>query len=175
MKTHHEKRAVLRSAAEATPAPVLRLSEVPRPNPAAPPAMPGLVAGLVVAFDRETGALSVRLGTAEYPARLHASVEAVVIERARVRGELVIAQQQANGLEIIGVLRTSATPGLDVGDDYVIAARRVTVQAEHEMLLTTGAARIALAALGRIETIAKNITSRASAVHKIIGRAIQLN
>ncbi|MGC4070381.1 MAG: hypothetical protein QM784_38100 [Polyangiaceae bacterium] len=43
------------------------------------------------------------------------------------------------------------------------------------MLLTTGAARIAIAALGRIETIAKNITSRASAIHRIIGRAIQLN
>ncbi|MGC4070382.1 MAG: hypothetical protein QM784_38105 [Polyangiaceae bacterium] len=116
MKANDESRAVSRSSAEAAPAQVLRLPSVPRPTQEPAPALPGLAAGQVLAFEVETGELVLRMGTLELPARLHSSVEAVVVKRAKERGELVIAQQHGNGLEVIGVLRTSATPGLDVGD-----------------------------------------------------------
>lgn len=172
MKANRDNRVV---SGEPARAQVLRLSETSRSVPAVAPVIAGLAAGQVVAIEGEGGAVTLRFGTVEVSAKLHASVEPVVLRRALERGELVIAQQQSDGWLVIGVLRTSATPGLDVGDDYVIAARRVTVQAEHEVLLTSGAARVALAALGRIESVAKQITSRASLIHKIIGRTIQLN
>lgn len=148
---------------------------VARPPPATEPAFAGLCAATVVDWDGQGDAVTLRFADVECSATLHPSVEPVVIRRAIQRGELAIVQRQSAGWQVIGVLRTSATPGLDVGDDYAIEARRVTLRAEHELVLTSGAARLALAAFGRIESIARQITSRASAVHKIIGRVIQLN
>ncbi|MGE5788938.1 MAG: hypothetical protein ACM3ZE_30395 [Myxococcales bacterium] len=159
------------TAKEATK--VLRIADVARPQPS--PSFAGLAAGLVAGLDGQGGAITLRFGDVEATASLHASVDPVVVRRAFERGEFVIAQQQPEGWLVLGVLRTSATPGLDIGDEYLIEARRVTLRAEHELLLTTGVARIAVAAVGRIESIARHITSRASMVQKIIGRVIQLN
>lgn len=137
--------------------------------------LPGLAAAQAVSCDDERRLVTLQFAETRATALLHSSVESVVIRRAIQRNELVIVQQQSEGLLVIGVLRTSATPGLDVGDEYEIEARRIKVTAAHELLLTSGPARLVLSALGHIESVAKRITSRASAVHKIIGRAIQLN
>lgn len=155
------------------PAKVLRMADAARPVPQ--PSFASLAAGLVAGLDGQCGAITLRFGDVEVTASLHPSVDPVVIRRACERGEFVIAQQQSEGWLVLGVLRTSATPGLDLGDEYLIEARRVTLRAEHELLLTTGVARIAVAAVGRIESIARHITSRASVVQKIVGRVIQLN
>lgn len=168
-----------KSAENAPGAQVLKLTQPVRRAATlasvAAPSFVGLVAAEPVEQDGRSGAVTLRVGSTEVTARLLPAVEPVVVRRAIERGEVVIAQQNPDGWVVVGVLRTCATPGIDVGDDYVIEARRVSVRAEHELSLVSGAARIAVAAIGRIETVAKNITSRASAVQKIIGRAIQLN
>lgn len=145
------------------------------PPPVAELSLAGLCAATVVDWDGQGNVVTLRSADVEWAATLHPSVDPVVIRRAAARGELTIVQRVSDSWQVIGVLRTSATPGLDPGDDYLIEARRVTLRAEHELVLTSGAARFALAAFGRIECIARHITSRASAVHKIIGRVIQLN
>jgi hypothetical protein len=156
-----------------SPRAVIRLTQaLPRANELE---VLGLVAAEARALNRENDLVALRIGAVELPATLHPSVDPVVVLRAIERRELVIAQQQDKDWVVIGVLRTSATPGLDVGDEYVIEARRVTVRAEHELVLTSGLARFAIAAIGRIEGIARNITTRASAVNKVIGRVVQLN
>lgn len=154
---------------------VLRLPHAPHRAKPATPSPVGLVAAQPLSFDVGTGAVTLRVAGTEVTARLLPAVEPVVVRRAIDRGEVVIAQQDPDGWVVMGVLRTCATPGIDVGDDYVIAARRVSVKAEHELSLISGAARIAVTAIGHVETVAKHITARASLVHKIIGRAIQLN
>jgi sulfur transfer protein SufE len=76
---------------------------------------------------------------------------------------------------VLGALRTSATPGIDRGDEFTIEARRIHVRADSELKLVSGLVQIALTATGHVETIARDITARASSVHKIIGRMLHLN
>ncbi len=164
---HREPESALRvlSVAESEPA--------ARPVPAVVPST--LTMAKVVAFDGQSGVATVRVGNRETSARLLPAVDPVVVRRAQQCEEYVVVQDEGQGWIILGVLRTSATPGVDVGDDYVIEARRVKIRAEHELVLSAGMARLVVAALGRIESVAEFITSRAARVHKIIGRAIELN
>jgi len=111
----------------------------------------------------------------EADARLAPSLDPIVIRTAVARGETVIVQEGEGGYVVLGVLRTAPTPGVDKGDEYVIEARRVKLAGDHEVSITSGAAQIAVRALGIVETIATSITSRASSVHKIIGRMLHLN
>jgi hypothetical protein len=141
----------------------------------AAPAFVGLAAARARSWDADSGVVTLTVGERAIQARLAPEVDPVVIRRAVERHEHLIAQPDGAKWVVLGVLRNCATPGIDVGDDYTIEARRVRVKAEHELTLTAGVARIALASLGRIESIAHYITARATAVHKIIGRAIELN
>ena len=56
-----------------------------------------------------------------------------------------------------------------------VKARRVEVVSSHEISLVSGTAGIAIRALGQVETLARDITARASGIHKLIGRMIRLN
>jgi hypothetical protein len=111
----------------------------------------------------------------EADARLAPSLDPIVVRTAIERRETVIVQEGEEGYVVLGVLRTAPTPGVDKGDEYVIEARRLHLNADHELSLVSGASQIALRAIGMVETIATSITSRASSVHKIIGRMLHLN
>jgi hypothetical protein len=131
-------------------------------------------AAVAVAFDGER--VRLRFGEDdEVDAKLAASLDPVVVHTAVARGETVLAQELDGAFVVLGALRTAATPGVDKGDEYVIEARRITVAGQHEVSLTSGAAQIAVRAVGIVETIASSITSRASSVHKVIGRMLHLN
>jgi hypothetical protein len=117
----------------------------------------------------------VRVGTEEVLATLDPSVHPSVVATAIARRERVIVQHEDGAWVILGVLRTSPTPGIEESDEYVIRAARVRVRASDEFTVASGAASIAVRAYGTIETLAEQITSRASAVHKIIGRMLHLN
>ncbi len=117
----------------------------------------------------------VRLGETTLAARLAPGLHPAVVETARARGELLIAQNTAQGLQLLGALRTSPTPGIEPGQDYVIEAERLTLRGNSEVNLVSGGAQVLLRAVGRVETIARDITARASQVHKLIGRALHLN
>ena len=142
---------------------------------AKPEPMIGLVAARALSWDAAAGIAKLRVGQREFEARLAPEVDPLILRRAVEVSEHVIVQPEGEEWLILGVLRNCATPGIDVGDEYTIEARRIRVKAEHELTLTSGLARIALASIGRIESAAKFITSRAAAVHKIIGRAIEMN
>lgn len=98
-----------------------------------------------------------------------------VLATALVRGERVIAQREGGGWVVLGAMRTAPTPGVDEGDEFLIKARRVAVAADHEFSITSGLASFAVRAQGFVETLGRDITARASGVHKIIGRMIRLN
>lgn len=154
-----------------TNAVVRRLEPVPTPRPAPT----GLVAARLESFDDERRAVRLEVGREVVSAALDAAVESAVIRTALARQERVIAQHEATGWVVLGTLRTTATPGVDEGDQFVIKARRISVSAAHELSFVTGAASLVMRAQGQVETFAENITARASSLHKIIGRMIRLN
>lgn len=117
----------------------------------------------------------IRAGSGVVMAKLDPSVHPSVVATAVARGERVIVQREDDVWVVVGVLRTSPTPGIEEAEEYVIKAARVRVRAADEMTIAAGTASIAVRAYGAVETIAEQITSRASAVHKIIGRMLHLN
>lgn len=117
----------------------------------------------------------IQAGSAVVMAKLDPSVHPSVVATAVARGERVIVQREDDVWLVVGVLRTSPTPGIEEAEEYTIKAARVRVRATDEMTIAAGTASIAVRAYGAVETIAEQITSRASAVHKIIGRMLHLN
>lgn len=147
------------------------LRSLPAPAPAS-----GLIAALAEALDEDRRVVVVRLGKAEIiEASLDPSLDLIVVRTAITRRERLIAQWEGASLVVLGALRTTPTPGVDAGDHYVIEARRVEVQAEHEFTVVTGKASFVMRAHGYIESFARDITTRASGVHKLIGRMLRLN
>lgn len=146
-------------------------------------AVPALVAATALRLESParaepggTGArVVVRVGTTEVCATLDPSVHPSVVATAVARGERVIAQREGDAWVVVGALRTSPTPGLEEAEEYVIRAGRVRVNATHEFTVASGTASLAVRAYGMVETVAEQITSRASAVHKIVGRMLHLN
>ncbi|KYF70867.1 hypothetical protein [Sorangium cellulosum] len=141
----------------------------------AEPAAPQLVAVRLEAFDEEAGRAVLRVGAEAAPAAIDPSVEPAVLRTALQRRERVIAQQEQGGWVVLGALRTSATPGVDEGDEFVIRARRIALLGASEVSLVSGMSSVVLRAFGFVETLGQDITARASGVHKIVGRMIRLN
>jgi hypothetical protein len=157
---------------------VAKLAEPPpasQRSPRAQPAALGLVALRLLRVDAEAATAVLAVGDGEAPARIDQAVDAVVLQTALARGERVIAQHEEGAWCVLGVLRTSATPGLDKGDDYVIEARRVRVVTEHELSLRAGNESMVVNAARGIELLAGDITARAAHVCKVIGRVLRLN
>lgn len=167
-------RRMRRAEAEVTPMSVVRGGAAARPREEQARPM-GLVAAEVEDFDTEAGALTVRVLGERVAARLDPACSPEVVRTALARRERVIVQWEGDGWAALGVLRTSPTPGVDEGDEYVIRARRVTIDAEHEFSVRSGMAAIAVRAVGAIESVALDISARAAGVHKIVGRMIRLN
>lgn len=145
------------------------------PRPTVEPAsdLPAIVAATPVVL--EGTSVRVRVGSLEAEATLDPSVHPSVVATAVARGERVIVQREGGAWVLLGVLRTSPTPGIEEADEYLIRAGRVRVRARDEFTVASGAASFAVRAYGTIETLAEQITSRASAVHKIVGRMLHLN
>ena len=137
--------------------------------------LPQLAALVVEAFDEASRTAMLRLGSATVAAKFDAALDPAVLRTARQRGERVIATREGGTWIVLGALRTAATPGVDEGDDFVIKARRVAIHAAHEFSAVSGAASFVVRAFGGVETLAKDITARATSVHTIIGRMIRLN
>jgi hypothetical protein len=136
-------------------------------------ALPSIVAATVLVL--EGSSARVRVGSSEVEAELDSSVHPSVIATALARGERVIVQHESGRWLVLGALRTSPTPGIEEADEYVIRAARVRVKAGDEFTVASGTSSFAVRAYGTIETLAEQITSRASAVHKIVGRMLHLN
>ena len=116
-----------------------------------------------------------RVGTTEVSATLDASVHPSVVATAIARSERLIVQREEGLWTVLGALRTSPTPGIEEAEEYVIRAGRVKVRAKDEFTVASGTASFAVRAYAVVETVAEQITSRASAVHKIVGRMLHLN
>jgi hypothetical protein len=156
--------------------PHLSLHSAPESAPRTSPAVPaGLTAVRLTALDVERRSAQIVVAGETVTATLDDALSSRVVATALARGERVIAQREATGWVVLGSLRTSDTPGVDEGEEFVIKAKRVLVSAEHEFAVVSGAASLVLRAHGAIETLAKDITSRASSLHKIVGRLIRLN
>ena len=135
--------------------------------------IPGIVAASVLVLEGTKARL--RVGAVEVTATLDPSVHPSVVATALTRGERVIAQREGEAWVVLGALRTSPTVGIEEADEYVIRAARVRIRAADEFTVASGASSFAVRAYGTIETLAEQITSRASAVHKIVGRMLHLN
>ncbi len=115
------------------------------------------------------------LGGGRVHARLDPSVHPSVISTALARKERVIAQKEQGAWIVLGALRAAPTPGIEAAEEYVIRAGRVRIEASHEFSVVSGLASLAVRAYGHVETLADQITSRASTIHKIVGRMLHLN
>lgn len=118
---------------------------------------------------------SIRVGARVLRAAVDRAVDPAVLATALARQERVIVERDGRSWTVIGALRTSATPGVDEGVEFVIKAKRIALDAAHELSLVSGAASVVMRAYGRVETLAEDITSRASRLHTIVGRMIRLN
>lgn len=151
--------------------PKANLRRLPTPAPAS-----GLIAALAESFDEERRVVTLRIGRSDVVlASLDAALDPIVVRTAIARKERLIAQWEEGSPVVLGALRTTPTPGVDAGDHFVIEARRVEVQADHEFAVVTGKASFVMRAHGYIESFARDITTRASGVHKLIGRMLRLN
>lgn len=165
-----KRAAVVSESGESAGRQTPRLRAVPAPEPRR-----SSLATAVVKEIGESGVV-VALGGVLLPATLDPSVSPVVIEGACARGERVLVEEGADGvLVVLGALRAQPTPGIDVGDDYAIRAKRISLEAGEEVSLTAQTAALVLRAAGEVETYAERIISRAESVHKIIGRILRLN
>ncbi|WP_437683374.1 hypothetical protein [Sorangium sp. So ce131] len=177
--TGQAKRAATVRVIDVPPRPPAAVAGEPAadPPPASQeqPAAAGLVAARLVAFDAQGRTARLSLGGAEIEAALDGALSPAVLATALVRGERLVVQREGEGWVVLGALRTAPTPGVDEGDEFLIKARRVLVAAEHEFAIASGAASLVVRAQGLIETIAHDITARASGIHKIVGRIIRLN
>jgi hypothetical protein len=137
----------------------------------------------VVSVDDDKAEL--KLGASIVEARL-VHVHPAVMRTACERGEPVLVQKQADGSWwVAGALRTQPTPGVDAMDEIRLDAKRITLRgSEHVELESTTespltgertTARIALRAVGELETYATRILSKAEEVHKLIGRMLRIN
>ena len=136
---------------------------------------PGLTAVRLVSFDVEARAAWIEVGGVSVEAAFDDALSPQVLTTALARGERVIAQREDQGWVLLGTLRTCPTPGVDEGDEFLIKARRVAILVEHEFAVVSGLASVVVRAKGVVETLAHDITTRASGIHKIVGRLIRLN
>jgi hypothetical protein len=134
----------------------------------------------VVAFD-DDGA-TIEVAGRKSTASIDPSLDRSVLETAIKTGERVVIETSDDVATVVGALRTRATPGVDRADAFDIDAdrialrgRHVEVSAEEELVLSSKTARFVLRAAGEIESFAERIVSRASGVHKIVGRMLRLN
>jgi hypothetical protein len=174
MARQHKATAVRSiSTAPAAPRPLTAAPPlIPRPDA---PVAPSLVAARLVAFDHEARAAQLDVGGVVVDAILDEALSPRVLATALARGERVVAQREEAGWVVLGALRTAPTPGVDEGDEFLIKARRVAIAVEHEFAVVSGLASLAVRAQGFVETLAHDITTRASGIHKIAGRIIRLN
>lgn len=123
------------------------------------------------------GDLEIDVGGVIMTGRSAPHVEKEVLRTACERGEPVLVQRSASGeVQVVGALRTQATPGVDKMETVQIEADRIELKGRKEIsLATSGVAQIALRAAGEIETYADRIVSRAEELHKIVGRMLRLN
>lgn len=133
-----------------------------------------LLAAVPTAIEESTNAIRVRIAGTELVARLAPGVSPLVIRTALERGEMVVVVDDG-GLIVVGALRTSPTPGVERGEEYVIEANRIELRGDDRVTIVAGAAQLVLDAIDRIEVLATDITSRARRVHKLVGRMLHLN
>lgn len=139
-----------------------------------PVQMPALGMARVVSLLAD-GFVELQIGGQLQHASVDATVHPAVLRTAFDRGEPVLVEQRATSLVVVGALRTQPTPGVDAMSVVTIEADRIELKAREDITLASGAAAIALRAIGEVETFADRIVSRAESVHKIIGRMLRLN
>jgi hypothetical protein len=160
--------------------------KVSRRNEPTPIALAGagiarLVTVRVIRVEEAARQAVVDVGGREITAELEPSVHPEVIAGAAARGERVLAEVAGDRAVVLGALRTQPTPGIDRAARYAIEAAEVAIVAERvsidgdEVALSSKTARIVLRAASEIESFAERIVSRASGVHKIVGRMLRLN
>lgn len=129
----------------------------------------------------EGGAGVVDVAGRSLKASIDDAVDEAVLETALRRGERVLVEVTGDRAIIVGALRTQATPGIERAERFDIQAGEVTIAATRvsvdgdEVALNSKTARLVLRAAGEIESFAERIVSRASGVHKIVGRMLRLN
>ncbi len=155
----------------------------PAPAPAPAPAAavaPALLAqlGLARVIDLlPDGTVELRVGGQAVIAERSPTLHASVLKTALAHGDPVLVERDEEGrVTVMGALRTQPTPGVDAMEEVNIEAERIHLRGRKEIALSTsGAAQIALRAIGEVETYAERIVSRAEEVHKIVGRMLRLN
>ncbi len=134
-----------------------------------------LHAALVVSWVEANTVVEARIGAQTVHATLDPAVAPAVIETALRTGERILVQPEGDRWIALGALRTQVTPGVDQVDEVTIRARRLKLEGTDEIQLVSSAASLVMRVTGAVETIAREVTVRATGVHKLIGRVLHLN
>ena len=146
-----------------------------RSPPTDAPAVAPLPLGLARATRVVDGGVEVEGPAGPVLVPIDRSVHPDVVATACERGEMLLVATLADGLTVVGALRTQPTPGVDAMDTIRLEARRVEIVGGESVEVRSGMAALAVRAVGEIETYADRIVSRAEEVQKIIGRMLRLN
>lgn len=112
-----------------------------------------------------TDHVHLRIGTRDVVATLDPSVHPTVIERAAERGERVLVEVDGDRAVVVGALSTQPIPGIDRAERFDIEADVIQLRGNS----------IVMRAAGELESFAERIVTRATGVHKLVGRMLRLN
>lgn len=140
------------------------------------PALPTVGTARLVEVSGD-GQARIQIGSREIDATLDAGLHPAVVRTALSRNERVLVERDPDtgAFVVIAALRTAPIPGVDEAEEFVIKAQRVRVETSGEFSVVAGAASFAVRAYGYVETLAEQITSRASSLHRVVGRVLHLN
>lgn len=150
----------------ADPAVERLLEHVPEQIAEAPPA---LRTARVVSIQGEAAKIAYR-GGAEHLCEIDGDVDIEVVARAMANGDRVLVEvDPALGPMIVGVIQTR------VPAEVEIKAKRVTIEADEEVLLRAGRAAIRLREDGDVELLGSRIRAASRGLLQIVGRVLRLN
>ncbi|HHH28752.1 MAG TPA: hypothetical protein ENK57_10470 [Polyangiaceae bacterium] len=109
------------------------------------------------------------------PATLSAVVDPELAEQCLREQRPMLVRAAGDELQIVGALQTQASP-LTTRDGVVtLTGRRVQLEAEQDVILSTGAdTRLSLARNGKFSLIGERLTMHVASLVKIIGSRVEL-
>lgn len=162
------------AAPEATSALETFLPQSSPTQPAAAPPSPPVLTGL-----RTARLMTVRLNEAEilfagdhapHRARLDPDVDHEVVQEAFETGDRVLVEPDVDGEPmIVGVVRARKP------DTLRIAARKIEIEADEEVLVRSGRGAMRLREDGDVELVGSRISAASRGLFRLVGRMLRLN
>jgi hypothetical protein len=143
----------------------------PRPTPAPDAAaIPALRTARVTAVRGKEASIVYRARGAEVTATLDEGVDVDLVKRALTGHERVLVEIDPEvGPVIVGVVQTR------LPDVVEIKARKITLDADEELLLRSGRGAMRIREDGDVELVGSRVSTLSRGLFRIVGRVLRLN